>query len=159
MTGGGAMAVDQNNGQIENYEDLLEDYSHFAPPAADEVLQGTVLAIKGKDVIIDFGYKSEGLCPIEQFQTPTGQTTVQVGDVVDVMIDHGEQPEGYVLLSTPAPPASASGTTSIRLTRNSSSSPAASSDASRAASPSTWASRPSCPARRPTRAPFTISTP
>jgi len=93
------MAVDQDNGQIENYEELLEDYSHFAPPAADEVLQGTVLAIKGKDVIIDFGYKSEGLCPIEQFQTPTGQTTVQVGDVVDVMIDHGEQPEGYVLLS------------------------------------------------------------
>jgi small subunit ribosomal protein S1 len=93
------MAVDQNNGQIENYEDLLEDYSHFAPPAADEVLQGTVLAITGKDVIIDFGYKSEGLVPLDQFQTPTGQTTVQVGDVVDVMIDQGEQPEGYVLLS------------------------------------------------------------
>jgi len=93
------MAADQNNGQIENYEDLLEDYSHFAPPAADEVLQGTVLAITAKDVIIDFGYKSEGLVPIEQFQTPTGQITVQVGDVVDVMIDQGEQPEGYVLLS------------------------------------------------------------
>jgi small subunit ribosomal protein S1 len=93
------MAVDQNNGQVENYEDLLEDYSHFAPPAADEVLQGTVLAITGKDVIIDFGYKSEGLVPLEQFQSPGGQTTVQVGDVVDVMIDHGEQPEGYVLLS------------------------------------------------------------
>jgi small subunit ribosomal protein S1 len=93
------MAADQNNGQIENYEDLLEDYSHFAPPAADEVLQGTVLAITGKDVIIDFGYKSEGLVPLDQFQTPGGQVTVQVGDVVDVMIDHGEQPEGYVLLS------------------------------------------------------------
>jgi small subunit ribosomal protein S1 len=93
------MAADQNNGQIENYEDLLEDYSHFAPPAADEVLQGTVLAITGKDVIIDFGYKSEGLVPLDQFQTPAGQVTVQVGDVVDVMIDHGEQPEGYVLLS------------------------------------------------------------
>jgi small subunit ribosomal protein S1 len=97
--GGGAMAVDQNNGQVENYEDLLEDYSHFAPPAADEVVQGTILAITGKDVIVDFGYKSEGLVPIEQFQSPTGQTTIQVGDVVDVMIDHGQQPEGYVLLS------------------------------------------------------------
>src|SRR3954465_8359592 len=99
MTGGGVMATDQNNGQIENYEDLLEDYSHFAPPAADEVLQGTVLAINGKDVIIDFGYKSEGLVPLDQFQGPGGQVTVQVGDVVDVMIDQGEQPEGYVLLS------------------------------------------------------------
>jgi small subunit ribosomal protein S1 len=93
------MAVDQNNGQVENYEDLLEDYSHFAPPAADEVLQGTILAITGKDVIVDFGYKSEGLVPLEQFQSPTGQITIQVGDVVDVMIDHGQQPEGYVLLS------------------------------------------------------------
>ena len=93
------MAVDQNNGQLENYEDLLEDYSHFAPPAADEVLQGTILSITAKDVIIDFGYKSEGIVPIDQFQGANGQVTVQPGDVVDVMIEHGEQPEGYVLLS------------------------------------------------------------
>ena len=98
------MAVDHNEGQIdplgpESYEHLLEDYSHFAPPAADEVLQGTVLGIKGKDVIIDFGYKSEGIAPIEQFLSPSGELTVHVGDVVDVMIDHSEQLEGYVLLS------------------------------------------------------------
>ncbi len=97
------MAVD-NNGQVdqpvpENYENLLDDYSHFAPPAADEVLQGVVLGITGKDVIIDFGYKSEGIVPIEQFQGPGGEVTVQPGDAVDVMIEHGEQPEGYVLLS------------------------------------------------------------
>jgi len=97
--GGGLMAVDQNNGQIENYENLLEDYSHFAPPAADEVLQGTVLSVTAKDVIVDFGYKSEGLVPIEQFQTPSGEITVRPGDKIDVMIDQGEQPEGYVLLS------------------------------------------------------------
>jgi small subunit ribosomal protein S1 len=98
------MAVDENPqaDQVvpENYEDFLEDYSHFAPPAADEVLQGTVLGITGKDVIIDFGYKSEGIVPIEQFQTPAGEITVRVGDAVDVMIEPGgEQPEGYVLLS------------------------------------------------------------
>lgn len=98
------MAEDQDKGQVDpdldNYEHLLEDYSHFAPPAADDVVQGTVLSITGKDVIIDFGYKSEGIVPIEQFQTPSGEIAVQPGDVVDVMIDHGgEQPEGYVLLS------------------------------------------------------------
>jgi len=99
------MAVDPNNNQPDeevpdNYENLLDDYSHFAPPAADEVLQGTVLSITAKDVIVDFGYKSEGLVPIEQFQGPNGEVTVQPGDAVDVMIDHaGEQPEGYVLLS------------------------------------------------------------
>jgi len=98
------MAVDQDNGQVdlsvpENYEHLLEDYSQFAPPAADEVVQGTVLGITAKDVIIDFGYKSEGIVPIDQFQSPTGEVTVKRGDVVDVMIDHSEHVEGYVLLS------------------------------------------------------------
>ena len=44
------MAVDPNNQPAEeevpdNYENLLDDYSHFAPPAADEVLQGTVLSL------------------------------------------------------------------------------------------------------------------
>ncbi len=98
------MAVDEDSEQVdqgvpESYENLLDDYSHFAPPAADEVLQGTVLSITAKDVIIDFGYKSEGIVPIEQFQTAGGEITVRAGDAVDVMIEHGEQPEGYVLLS------------------------------------------------------------
>src|SRR4051794_2343409 len=98
------MAVDQNNEQVdpsapESYEHLLEDYSHFAPPSADEVVQGTVLSISAKDVIVDFGYKSEGLVPIEQFQSPTGEVTVHRGDLVDVMIDRSQQVEGYVLLS------------------------------------------------------------
>src|SRR5262249_30067824 len=98
------MAENQKNGQTdpigpEDYENFLEDYSHFAPPAADEVLQGTVLSVTGKDVIIDFGYKSEGIAPIEQFLGPNGEVLVQPGDVVDVMIDHGERPEGYVALS------------------------------------------------------------
>src|SRR4051812_30817752 len=83
----------------EDYEHLLEDYSHFAPPAEGEILQGTVLKVNAKEVIVDFGYKSEGLVPIEQFQGPNGEVRVQPGDAIDVMIDHGERPEGYVLLS------------------------------------------------------------
>ena len=98
------MADEQNDAQLDqampdSYEELLDDYSHFAPPAADEVLQGTVLSLTAKDVIVDFGYKSEGIVPIEQFQGPGGEITVRPGDPVDVMIDHGEQIEGYVLLS------------------------------------------------------------
>jgi small subunit ribosomal protein S1 len=86
--------------QAEDYGEFLEDYSHFAPPAADEVLQGRVLSVTAKDVIIDFGYKSEGIVPLDQFRGPAGEITVQRGDVADVMIDpSGEQVEGYVLLS------------------------------------------------------------
>src|SRR5213594_3826014 len=101
------MASDQNQEKQrrdllageEDYEHLLEDYSHFAPPAEGEVLQGTVLKVNAKEVIVDFGYKSEGLVPIEQFLGPGGEVRVQPGDVIDVMIDHGERVEGYVLLS------------------------------------------------------------
>src|SRR6266542_4033165 len=95
------MAIEQNigNSEQENYEYLLEDYSHFSPPVEGEVFEGRVLKITSKEVIIDFGYKSEGLVPIEQFLGPSGDVQVQVGDTVDVMIDHGETPEGYILLS------------------------------------------------------------
>ncbi len=101
------MAVGQSKGQVEelaqpdseNYESLLDEYTHLTPPAEGEVLQGTVLKITSKEVIVDFGYKSEGLVPIEQFQGPTGEVTIQRGDPVDVMLDHGEPQEGYILLS------------------------------------------------------------
>jgi small subunit ribosomal protein S1 len=99
------MADDLNKEQTEpvaseNYEEFLEDYSHFAPPAADEVLQGRVLSVTSKDVIVDFGYKSEGIAPLDQFLAADGTVTVKRGDTVDVMIDHaGQQVEGYVLLS------------------------------------------------------------
>lgn len=84
----------------EDYEHLIEDYSHFAPPAEGELLEGRVLKVTEKEVIVDFGYKSEGLVPIEQFTHADGQVTVQPGDLIDVMVDrHGPEPEGYVLLS------------------------------------------------------------
>jgi len=84
----------------EEYEHLLEDYSHLAPPADDEVLQGNVLAITEQDVIVDFGYKSEGLVPIQEFQHADGSIPVQPGDIVDVMVDRGApHVEGYIRLS------------------------------------------------------------
>ena len=102
------MAVNQDNGNNkdrqtpaseEDYEHLIEDYTHFSPPAEGEVLEGRVLTVTSKEAIIDFGYKSEGLVPIEEFVSPDGSVQVKPGDKVDVMIDHGEPVEGYVLLS------------------------------------------------------------
>jgi small subunit ribosomal protein S1 len=86
-------------GAEEDYEELLEDYSHFAPPAQGEIYEGRVLKVTDKEVIIDFGYKTEGLVPIEQFVLPDGRVTVQPGDVVDVMVDRGIEVDGYILLS------------------------------------------------------------
>ncbi len=84
----------------EDYGQLIDDYSHFAPPAEGEILQGTVLSITDKDVIVDFGYKSEGVVPKEQVTQPDGAVNVHPGDAIDVMVDRqGIQPEGYILLS------------------------------------------------------------
>jgi len=83
-----------------DYEQLIEDYTHFAPPHEGELLEGRVVKLHATDVIVDFGYKSEGLVPIEQFAQADGTIHVQVGDHIDVMVDRqGIQPEGYILLS------------------------------------------------------------
>ncbi|HUS07300.1 MAG TPA: 30S ribosomal protein S1 [Bryobacteraceae bacterium] len=94
----------QTDSQIVNaeadYEQLLDDYTHYAPPAEGELLLGHVLKVTPTEVIVDFGYKSEGLVPIEQLLQPDGQVHVKTGDTIDVMVDRtGPRPEGYVLLS------------------------------------------------------------
>jgi small subunit ribosomal protein S1 len=87
--------VEQQASPDEDYEHLIEDYSHFAPPAEGELLQGHVVKVNEKEVIVDFGYKSEGLVPISEFAVVPRR-----GDVIDVMVDRGESPvEGYTLLS------------------------------------------------------------
>ena len=84
----------------EEYEQLIDDYSHFAPPAEGEILQGHVLTVTSKEVIVDFGYKSEGLVPIEQFLQADGSVVVQRGDTIDVMVEgRGIEQDGYILLS------------------------------------------------------------
>jgi small subunit ribosomal protein S1 len=84
----------------EDYEHLIEDYSHLAPPTEGELLEGHVVKVTPQEVIVDFGYKLEGIVPIEQVRLPDGTIPFKSGDSIDVMIDrHGPQPEGYALLS------------------------------------------------------------
>ncbi len=56
----------------EDYEHLIEDYSHLAPPTEGELLQGHVVKVDPQELIVDFGYKLEGLVPIEQVRQPDG---------------------------------------------------------------------------------------
>jgi small subunit ribosomal protein S1 len=84
----------------EDYEHLIEDYSHLAPPTEGELLQGHVVKVTAQEIIVDFGHKMEGLVPIEQVRQPDGTVPFRAGDSIDVMVDrHAPQPEGYVLLS------------------------------------------------------------
>jgi small subunit ribosomal protein S1 len=53
---------------------------------AGELVEGKVVGISDRGVLIDFGYKSEGLAPVEDFTSPEGEPTVNVGDQVEVVI-------------------------------------------------------------------------
>ena len=82
------------------YEQMLDDYSNFSPPSDGEVLMATVLKLGEKDAIVDFGYKSEGIVPLDEFPMIDGKPAVNPGDVIEVMVDrHASSPEGYTVLS------------------------------------------------------------
>ena len=53
---------------------------------AGELVEGRVVGVSERGVLVDFGYKSEGVVPIEEFTGPDGEPTVNVGDTVEVVI-------------------------------------------------------------------------
>jgi small subunit ribosomal protein S1 len=64
-----------------------------------EIVKGTILEVKDDAVLVDIGYKSEGLIPLREFRTPSGEVTIKVGDVVDVYLEQKEDSEGLIVLS------------------------------------------------------------
>jgi len=84
----------------EEYERLLDMYDvSFKNFAEGEVVKGTVLQVSESEVIVDVGYKSEGIIAIEEFRDETGKVNVKQGDLVDVLLEKTEDKEGYVVLS------------------------------------------------------------
>ena len=65
----------------------------------DAVVRGHVVEIRGKDVIIDIGYKGSGTVNIDEFNNPDGTVGVAVGDVVEVLLEYLEDANGNVRLS------------------------------------------------------------
>src|ERR1700740_801716 len=64
--------------------------------AAGEIVKGTVIEVRPKEVLVDIGYKSEGVITASEFDDIK---TVKVGDSVDVLIEKLEDKEGMVVLS------------------------------------------------------------
>ena len=64
-----------------------------------EIVRGTILEIHDDNVLVDIGYKSEGLIPLKEFRSPAGEITAKVGDVVDVYLEQKEDTEGLIVLS------------------------------------------------------------
>ncbi|MFC1807656.1 30S ribosomal protein S1 [Candidatus Omnitrophota bacterium] len=61
-----------------------------------EIIKGKIISISNRDVVIDIGYKSEGLIPLEEFNSPDD---IKVGDEIDVLLESKEDDSGMVVLS------------------------------------------------------------
>jgi small subunit ribosomal protein S1 len=84
----------------QEYARLLDLYDNsFRNIAEGEVVKGTVLKVTASEVIVDVGYKSEGIIAVDEFVDENGQISVQPGDLVDVLLERTEDREGYVVLS------------------------------------------------------------
>jgi len=63
-----------------------------------EVVRGTVVGLSERGVVIDFGYKSEGIVNPAEF-TENGELTVKAGDEVEVLVKSMETADGLPVLS------------------------------------------------------------
>jgi small subunit ribosomal protein S1 len=66
------------------------------PFAAGNIVKGTIIEVRPKEVLVDIGYKSEGVISGGEFEDIKA---VKVGDQIDVLIEKLEDKEGMVVLS------------------------------------------------------------
>ncbi len=60
-----------------------------------DIVNGTILEIRPQVVLVDIGYKSEGVIPISEFE----DEEIEVGDQIEVLLESLENEEGHVVLS------------------------------------------------------------
>ncbi len=72
---------------------LAATMAQFTPGT---IVKGTISAIRGGEVMVDIGYKSEGLVPANEFDDIS---TAKPGDVIDVLLVELEGENGMVSLS------------------------------------------------------------
>jgi small subunit ribosomal protein S1 len=84
----------------EEYQKLVRMYDDSMRNLAEgEVVTGTVIEINEDEVIVDVGYKSEGIISRDEFTDRQGNLDIEVGDEIDVLLEKTEDIEGHVLLS------------------------------------------------------------
>ncbi|MAS76567.1 MAG: 30S ribosomal protein S1, partial [Verrucomicrobiales bacterium] len=75
-------------------EAMSQSQTNFA---AGQIVKGTIIEIRSKEIMIDIGYKSEGSVPTNEFEDL--EEELKIGDQVDVLIIQLEDREGMVVLS------------------------------------------------------------
>ena len=88
----GIDAVDQKN--LQEFEQLVSET--FIDTDQEEVVEGVVVRITDRDVIVDINAKSEGVISLNEFRY---NPNLKVGDKVEVLIDIREDKTGQLVLS------------------------------------------------------------
>ena len=82
------------------YEEMVSLYDESMRHLSEgQIVTGRVITINPNHVVVDVGYKSEGLIPIAEFVDYEGNLSVEIGDDVEVLLERTEDAEGHVLLS------------------------------------------------------------
>jgi small subunit ribosomal protein S1 len=90
---------DRQSGGDFDFGAMLDQYEQEQAAFQEgSVVRGTVVGINDRGVLIDFGFKSEGLVDQQEF-TENGELTVKRGDEVEVLIKSMESQEGQPILS------------------------------------------------------------
>ncbi len=78
-------------------ENLKNIYDNTLNAIKDkEVVEGTVISINKREVVVNVGYKSDGIVPMSEFRY---NPELQIGDKVEVYIESQEDKKGQLLLS------------------------------------------------------------
>lgn len=95
------MDLDFDEGYDESaYQALAEMYDESMQNLKEgEVVEGTVIDITNNNAVVDVGFKSEGMISLEEFKNREGKISVNIGDVLEVLLEKSEDADGHVLLS------------------------------------------------------------
>lgn len=78
-------------------EELEQKYAESLNKVNEsEVVEGTVVSISKREVVVNIGYKSEGVIPFSEFRY---NPDLKVGDKVDVFVETAEDKKGQLILS------------------------------------------------------------
>ena len=78
-------------------EELTRTYDESLNTVKDkDVIEGTIIALNKREAVVNIGYKSDGIIPMNEFRY---NPDIKVGDVVEVFIENQEDKKGQLILS------------------------------------------------------------
>ena len=83
----------------DQFKNFFDNFMGEKGVREKSVVKGRVIGISDDWVTVDISYKAEGMIAVNEFRSPEGELTIQVGDEVDVYLDSMEEEDGMLVLS------------------------------------------------------------